>query len=252
MKNVLCMLMVIALSVLLCGCNSKVPDLTPEQTALISEYATHLLVKHSELSERNLLDDRELEEGIALEEQERERQLKAEEIAQTYLNAKVEMVEGAESDEDSENEDSQNEVIPSLTIAEFWGENDFVIDYNSYELCKSYPAEDAEEIYMAMDATPGNQLCVVKFSVQNVMPEDNEINMIGKKGKYLLRMDNGDTIFAQATMLLNDLASYKGTIAGNSAEEMVLVFEVDDTITQMESTELVMKSESGENVIPLQ
>jgi len=252
MKNVLCMLMVAALSILLCGCNSNVPDLTPEQTALISEYATHLLVKHSELSERNLLDGRELEEGIAIEEQERERQLKAEEIAQTYLNAEVEMVEGAESDEDSENEESQNEVIPTQTIAEFLGEDNFVIDYNSYELCESYPADNSDEFYMAMDATPGNQLCVVKFSVKNVMAEDNEINMIGKKGNYLLRMNNGDTVFAQATMLLDDLSSYKGTIAGNATEQMVLVFEVDDTITQMESVELVMKSESGENIIPLQ
>ncbi len=252
MKKVLCMLMVAALSMLLCGCNSDVPDLTPEQTALISEYATHLLVKHSELSERNLLDDRELEKGIAIEEQERERQLKAEEIAQTYLNSEVEMIEGAEPDEDSENEGEQSEVIPSQTIAEFWGEDSFVIDYNSYELCESYPADNSEDFYMAMDATPGNQLCVVKFSVQNVMAEDNEIDMIGKKGKYLLRMDNGDTVFAQATMLLDDFAAYKGTIAGGSTEQMVLVFEVDDTITQMESAELVMKSESGENIIPLQ
>ena len=80
MKKSMSMLMLVVLSVLLCGCNSKVPDLTPEQTALISEYATHLLVKHSELSERNLLNERELEAGIAIEEQERERQLKAEEI----------------------------------------------------------------------------------------------------------------------------------------------------------------------------
>ena len=252
MKNVLCMLMVTVLSILLCGCNNKVPDLTPEQTALISEYATHLLVKHSELSERNLLDERELEEGIAIEEQERERQLKAEEIAQTYLNAEAEMVEDVISEKDSENEGSQNEVIPSQTIAEFWGEDSFVIDYNSYELCESYPTDNSEDIYMAMDATPGNQLCIIKFLVQNVLSEDNEINMIGKKGKYLLRMNNGETVFSQTTMLLDDLSAYNGTIAGNSSEQMVLVFEVDDAITQMESAELVMKSESGENVIPLQ
>ena len=59
MKKVLCLLLVWAMPVLLCGCNSDVPDLTPEQTALISEYATHLLVKHSELSDRNLLDEKE-------------------------------------------------------------------------------------------------------------------------------------------------------------------------------------------------
>ena len=88
MKKGFCMLLVAGLSALLCGCNSKVQDLTPEQTALISEYATHLLVKHSELSERNLLNERELEAGIAIEEQERERQLKAEEIARRIKTGK--------------------------------------------------------------------------------------------------------------------------------------------------------------------
>jgi len=252
MKKGFCMLLVAGLSALLCGCNSKVQDLTPEQTALISEYATHLLVKHSELSERNLLNERELEAGIAIEEQERERQLKAEEIAQTYLNTDIEMVEGAVADEEQGNESDQEAIVPSQTIAEFFGEDNFTIDYSSYELCDSYPAADSEEFYMAMDATPGNQLCVVKFSVRNDSAADSELDMIGKKGKYLLRMENGDTKFAQATMLLDDLASYRGIVAANTAEQMVLVFEVDDTITQMDSAELVMKNESGENVISLQ
>ena len=92
MKKVLCLLLVWAMPVLLCGCNSDVPDLTPEQTALISEYATHLLVKHSELSDRNLLDEKELEAGIIAEAEEKERQKKADEIAQSYLNKEVEMI----------------------------------------------------------------------------------------------------------------------------------------------------------------
>jgi hypothetical protein len=100
MKKSMSMLMVVAFAILLCGCGSEVPDLTPEQTALISEYATHLLVKHSELSERNLLNDRELEKGIMEEAQERERKAKADEIAQTYLNTEVQMVDGFVSEEE--------------------------------------------------------------------------------------------------------------------------------------------------------
>lgn len=247
MKKSISMLMVMSLSILLCGCDSEVPDLTPEQTALISEYATHLLVKHSELSERNLLSESELEEGIVAEAQERERKIKADEIAQTYLNAEADMVEGVVMEEEH-----QSQMLPSQTIAEFYGEDCFTIDYNSYELCESYPASDQEDVYMAMDATPGNQLCVVKFMVQNVTTQDCEFDMIGKKGKYLLKTAEGKTIPAQATMLLDDLASYRGTIAGNATEQMVLVFEVADTLNQMDSFQLIMKNEFGENVIPLQ
>ncbi len=251
MKKRICVILLITLAVMLCGCNSEVPDLTEEQTALITEYATNLLVKHSEISERNLLSKTELERGITEEEEARERKNKADEIAQTYLNAEVEMVDGADVDGGQEAEESQSEMMPPQTIAEFLGEENFAIDYVSYELCESYPSVGDNEFYMAMDATSGNQLCVVKFNVSNLSNQDIEINMIGKKNKYVLKTADGDSIFAQATMLLDDFSSYKGNIAGNETEQMVLVFEVDDTITQMDSTQLVIKSDSGEKVVSL-
>ncbi len=253
MKKILCLLLVSAMLMLLCGCNSDVPDLTPEQAALISEYATHLLVKHSELSDRNLLNEKELEEGIIAEAEERERKIKADEIAQSYLNKEVEMIDGAVMEEEDGDAGEDLEVVPMQAIGEFFGEDRFTIDYSSYELCKSYPAEGEEEFFMAMDATVGNQLCVVKFSVRNVTSQDSEFNMIGKNSKYMLQTADGETIPAQATLLLDDLSSYKGTIAANATEQMVLVFEVDDSVTQMDSSQLVMKNNGGgENVVPLQ
>ena len=252
MKKVLCLLWVLAMTVLLCGCNSDVPDLTPEQTALISEYATHLLVKHSELSDRNLLDEKDLEAGMIAEAEERERKLKADEIAQSYLNKEVEMIDGAAKEETADTGE-ELEVVPMQAIGDFFGEDQFTIDYSSYELCESYQAEGDDEFFMAMDATVGNQLCVVKFSVQNVSSEDNEFDMIGKNSKYMLRMADGETIPAQATLLLDDLSSYRGTIAANTTQQMVLVFEVDDAVVQMDSSQLVMKNSDGaENIVLLQ
>lgn len=253
MKKVLCLLWVLIMPVLLCGCNSDVPDLTPEQTALISEYATHLLVKHSELSDRNLLDEKELEAGIIAEAEERERKSKADEIAQSYLNKEVEMIDGTTQEEEAGDAGQDLEVVPMQAIDKFFGEDRFTIDYSSYELCESYPSEGEEDFFMAMDATVGNQLCVVKFAVQNVTSEDSEFDMIGKNSKYMLQLADGETIPAQATLLLDDLSSYKGTIAANTTEQMVLVFEVDDSVVQMDSSQLIMKNNAGdENVVPLQ
>lgn len=251
MRKSMSMLLVVAFSILLCGCGSDVPDLTPEQTALISEYATHLLVKHSELSERDLLDDRELEKGINEEAQERERKAKADEIAQAYLNDEVEMIDGAVAEEEQGEGQNESEILPVQTIAEFLGEESFVIDYNSYELCESYPSAGEDEFYVAMDATSGKQLCVVKFAVSNMTSEDREFNMLGKKNNYVLDMPDGQTISAQTTMLLDDISSYNGTVPANATEQMVLVFEVDDSITQMDSVELIIKNDSGENGISL-
>lgn len=240
---------------LLCGCGSEMPDLTEEQTALITEYATNLIVKHSELSDRELLSDTQLEAGIIEEAEERERQLKADEIAEAYLNKEVEMIEGAKEDKDNDGNDASSDgsgsVTPSLTMAEFFAEDNFSIDYASYELCDSYPEADSEDFFMAMDATAGHQLCVVKFRVQNVSSSEQEFDMLGKKGRFTLKTGEGETIQAQSTMLLDDLSSYKGAIAANESEEMVLVFEVEDGVSQMDSMQLIMRDELGENVISL-
>lgn len=251
MKKCICLLAIIVFAAALCGCNANVPDLTPEQTALISEYATHLLVKHSEISDRNLLDEAELEKGIVLEAEEKERKEKADAIAQTYLNAEVKKVEDADTDNEQEREEEQSEMMPSQTIAEFVGEDSFVIDYASYELCESYPSGAEEDLYIAMDATPGNQLCVVKFSVSNVSGQDCELDMIGKKSKYIMHMADGSNVMAQSTMLLDDFSSYKGNIAGNATEQMVLVFEVDDSVTEMGNAQLIIKNDSGEKTVSL-
>jgi len=249
MKKCICTLVIMAFLVLLCGCNSEVPDLTQEQTTLISEYATHLLVKHSELSNRNLLNESELEQGIISEAEERQRKEKADEIAKTYLRDEVEVVDDVIVDE----ERSLSVIEPSQTITEFLEEDNFAIDYVSYELCESYPVTGGgeEEFYMAMDATSGKQLCVVKFSVRNITSEDRMLNMIEKNSRYLLRMAGNESVYAQATMLLDDLSSFNGVIEGNATEQMVLVFEVDNTLTQLETAELVIKNGAGENVVPI-
>ena len=255
MKKYTCRILgILFASLFLCGCNSDIPDLTEEQSAMITEYATNLLVKHSEISDRSLLSETELTLGEQEEAEARVRKEKADEIAESYLNKEVEMIEGAEELTDSGEADGISEEIyaPSQTVSEFFGESDFSIDYMTYDLCDSYPEENSEEFFMAMDATAGHKLCVVKFQVNNISSADRELDMLGKKGRFTLRMGNGDTIQAQSTMLLNDLAAYRGTLAAGAGEEMVLVFEVDDGIESLDSMKLIMKDETGENIIPLE
>lgn len=249
MKKRICVILLITWAVVLCGCNSEIPDLTEEQTALITEYATNLLVKHSELSERNLLSKTELEQEITEEEEARERKNKADEIAQTYLSNDDKGDEAAMGEDQGNAENAV--VIPSKTISEFLGESNFEIEYDTYELCSSYPEAGNEEFYMAMDATPGHQLCVVKFHVQNLTSDEQYFDMLSRKGRFILRTSDGEKISSQATMLLNDLSSYRGNISGSTTEQMVLLFEVEEGITQMANTELVIKTDDGENVFSL-
>lgn len=248
--------MIIAASVM-CGCGASIPEMSETETAMVTEYATNLLIKYSQVADRELLNDEELKAGIAEEAKEKERLLKTKEIEQAYLQAAANGENVTDSEEvNAENSTSYSEgtseYIPQQSVDDFFAEDNFSIEYTSYSLCESYPEESSEEFFMAMDATEGKQLCIVKFSVKNELSSDQELDMYAKQGRFTLRMDDGTTVSAQSTLLMDDLSSYAGTIPANGEEEMVLVFEVPDSVSQMGSMELIMRDQSGENTLMLQ
>ena len=61
--------MIIAASVM-CGCGASIPEMSETETAMVTEYATNLLIKYSQVADRELLNDEELKAGIAEEAKE--------------------------------------------------------------------------------------------------------------------------------------------------------------------------------------
>ena len=237
---------------MMCGCGSKVPELSETEEAVVTEYATNLLVKYSSIADRTLLNDIELEAEIAKEAEERERVLKTKELEQAYLQA----MDGNKVMDNTVNTDSgkQNETVsaPQKTVSEFIAEDSISINYASYSLCDSYPDNSVEDFFMAMDATEGHQLCVVKFSVENMSASEQELNMLNKQGRYSLRIDGGKIVQAQSTLLMDDLSSYVGTLPANGKEQLVLIFEVPGDVSQIGTMDLIMADSTGENILTLQ
>lgn len=240
------------ISTMLCGCGSKLPELSETEEAVVTEYATNLLVKYSLLADRTLLNDAELETEIAKEEEERERFLKTKEMEKAYLKA----MNSDKVTDNTVNTDNteQNETVsvPQKTVSEFIAEDTISINYASYSLCDFYPDNSVEDFFLAMDATDGHQLCVVKFSVENMSASDQELNMLNKQGRYSLRIDGGKIVQAQSTLLMDDLSSYVGTLPANGKEQLVLIFEVPGDVSQIGTMDLIMEDSSGENILTLQ
>lgn len=253
-KYMFLLISMVASAILLCGCGSSIPEMSEAQEAVVTEYATNLLVKYSSIADRDLLNEDELEAGVAKEAEEKERLLKTKELEKAYLQAAENgetIVEQADSDSQSSGTEPV-EVVPQRTISEFFAEDSISIDYASYTLCDSYPEENSDDYFMAMDATAGKQLCIVKFSVKNQSSSDQTLDMLGKNERFSLRIDGGKTIQAQSTLLMDDLSSYVGTIPANGEEELVLVFEVSDSVAQVGSMDLIMNGASGNNTLTLQ
>lgn len=253
MKKYSCILIsIMIISAMLCGCGVKVPELSETEEAVVVEYATNILVKYSSVADRTLLNNAELEVEIEKEEEEKERLLKTKEMEKAYLQSMN--TDKVKDDIVNTDKNEQNEAVnvTQKTVSEFVAEDSISINYASYSLCASYPENSVEDLFMTMDATDGHQLCVVKFWVENLSATEKELNMLNKQGRYSLCIDGGKVVQAQSTLLMDDLSSYVGTIPANGKEQMVLIFEVSEELSQIGTLDLIMKDSTGENVLTLQ
>ena len=257
-KKIVLICGMILVASLLGGCGVELPDLTEEQNALMTEYAANLIVKHSPEVKRSLLNEDELEVQLQIEAEARAREEKRKQLAEEYKNAlennNKETVEPEGEDVGTDADSDSAAIGPVTTISnlgEFFGLSDFFVSYKEFQLMQSYP-DGSEDYFFAMDATDGKQLCVVKFSVENISSGEVDFNMLEKKGRFVLTINGETKSQAQSTLLLDDLAAYKGMIAPATPQDMVLIFEIDDSISTIESMVLDVKCADQSGTIVLQ
>lgn len=240
------------------ACGVELPDLTEEQNALMTEYAANLIVKHSPEVKRSLLNEEELEAQLKIEADNRAKEEKRKQLAEEYKMALENSAEvspemdevDAESDSGSD-ESTSGPITTIPNLGEFFGLNEFMVTYRDYQLTQSYP-DGSEDYFFAMDATDGKQLCVIRFSVENISTGEADFNMLEKKGRFILTINGEIKTQVQSTLLLDDLAAYKGMIAPATAEDMVLIFEIDQSVSSIESMVLDVKCAEESGTIVLQ
>ncbi len=245
---------VIIMSAAMCGCGliPELPALTEEETQLVTEYAAGLLLEHDiNSSGDNLLDEEELAKGEALEAEKRQRDRDAKAAAEDYLAKKAnagkdkkekDKAGDENAPDESSKAESSNQTVNDL--ASFYGMDAFSISYKDYVLTDSYP-ESGEDMLMAMDATPGSTLCVLKFDVTNISGSDATFDMFYRSPNFYLKVNGMDQVHQQYTLLLDDMAAGNDLFAAGSTEERVLIFEVSDSVTDVESMSLTAKNPEG-------
>lgn len=217
--------LLMSMGLLLTGCSNSfdyMPDLTEEESALISEYAAGILIKHDKYGGK-IASDAEI-----IKADDREARLKA--SAETFAEMEREK-KAAEKEEKkksgSKSESSAPEVQMAFQgIAEFCGKDDFRIQYTGYTLCDSYPEGDEAEKVFAMDATEGNQLLVLKFSAENLTDEDKELDIFHSGIKFKVAINEEKERSVLTTLLLDDLSSYKDMIPAKENVPLVLIREI--------------------------
>lgn len=236
MKRIGAFLCGITAAVLMTGC-STMPDLTQEETELISEYAVGVLLKYDTSNVSRLVDT------SAYDNSEAETDEVPEEVAETE---EEEQTEADLTDHTEVIDVSQDEEMIPSTIEEYYGIKDVTFQYTGYELTTSYPSNtEGEELYFAMDATEGSELLVLKFVATNVSSSDIELNMIDHNARFRVSVNREKSKGALATMLLNDMQTYDEVLPAGASAELTSIVEVPQGVS-VESIEFILRG-NGEN-----
>ena len=225
----------------LSGCGNTIPSLSEEQEALVVEYASTAVLKHDANYQGKLVDLSTLknEEETPVEET---MQAPAEEAD---IPKEPEQMQEPQQDVFSA---EQAEAEIQADAEQILGLQDVSLTYSGYEVDEFYP-KNGNEIYFVMNATPGNNLLVVKFTLRNLLNEEQDIQIQPGTVRVKIIM-NGEEENALTTMLLNDLATYQGTLGPNEETELVVVGEypVED-LQSIDSLSVKLKNESCEVVL---
>ena len=229
------------LLVSLSGCGNTIPALSEEQEALVVEYASTAVLKHDANYQGKLVDLSTLKN----EEETPEEETTQEPVEEADIPKEPEQMQ--ESQQDVFNAE-QEEAQVQANAEQVLGLHDVSLTCSGYEVDEFYP-KNGNEIYFVMNATPGNNLLVMRFTLRNLLNEEQEIQI--RPGAVRVKIDlNGGEKNALTTMLLNDLATYQGTLGPNEETELVVVGEypVED-LQVIDSLSVKLKNESGEVIL---
>ena len=235
--TVLCGIMAAAL---LAGCGATMPDLTQEETDLISEYAVGVLLKYDKNHSGRLVDTA----AYDVPEEEPE-ETPAETLPEEEPEDTVDDTEVIDVSQDEEAD------APPSTIEEYYGISDITFQYNGYELLQSYPPATDDALFFAMDATDGMQLLVLRFTATNMASTDQTLNMLAYGARFRVSVNGEAAQNALSTMLLDDIQTYNDVIAAGGATELVCIVEVPQSVS-IDTIDLIMRGGDENSVMSLQ
>ena len=242
----------VAAALALTGCGATVPDLTQEETEIISEYAAGILMKYDKDNGSRLVD-------LSQEETAPDAEPPAQAPESDVAAAETEEAPGGPGEPGpAENnatviDQSQTEAMPAASIEEYYGISDFTFAYTGCELIDSYPEDSGEEgaVYFTMDATEGMKLLVTKFNVTNQSGSEQTLNMMEHGAKFKLSVNGDAGKHVLTTMLLNDMQNYNAQVAAGETVELVSIIEVPAD-TQVDSLALILSGGDGAVTLQLQ
>ncbi len=236
---------------ILTGCGNTIPELTEEEASLVATYAADALLQFSKNNDSRLLDTEK--EGARREELEK----RVEEIRKQMKEEEQE--EQEETGQSGSMGNVGDSAVPAAgveSIAPFIGLDGFEVSYGGYEIKESYAENEFDEWDPTIEATEGKNLLIVKLNVTNTGDMPAVVDVLSKNVMFHISGTDmsGSTVngTAMMTMLLNDFAYAQEEIDAGQNREFVLMIQVDETVTEVNTLSLYMKKDDEGMTVKLQ
>src|SRR5574344_1755244 len=121
-------------SIFMTGCGFvDIPDLSDEQTELISEYAVNLLLKHAPGSNERILSAEEVQKA----ESESAAEEKAHANERAGINGNNSTKQGKDNSDTSSKNSTDVAAVTDTTISAFYGIQGVDIEFRDFDVCSS-------------------------------------------------------------------------------------------------------------------
>lgn len=217
-----------------CGEN-VIPEMTEEELQAVGEYAAITLMKYDANHRSRLVDISLLEE----------------EEPEPVVPTVPEEPEGMKPVADTPIV-NQAETQNAYSMEEVMGlPNGITVSFTNYAFCAKYP-DTGENDYFAVTPSAGRKLLVLKFSLDNISGQDVDVDLLSAGCIFKITVNGDYSRRTLTTMLLNDMATYMGTVPAGGSQEVVLVIEAEEErLENLSSIVLNLKNESKTYTIQL-
>ena len=221
-------------AMLFSGCGVTAPyDLTEEEENIIVNYAAHVVSKFNNYQGDGLT--------YVIEQEE-----------ETPMPEEVSSVEDTEAIESTESVADGTAAggtadAPQVTVSDLnqiFGTEGLTISCTGNEIRASFGESDA----YALDAAAGKTYLVLYFDIANNSETEIQLDNFSLVPIFTVEATdaNGEKVRAASskTILVNDFSTYDETVAAQSVNDAVLLFEVPDSVTAVD--QIVLQVEINE------
>lgn len=255
---------VLCFSLLATGCGEPLYEMTSEEEAIISLYASKAVAKFNKNQVVGIANARvkkgELDDEYEPDE---EGQTEDEAVGEENTGETIDPETGEvipPENESGENSEAQGDGAAEQTQEDVSVEGGYsftnAVDIAGVEFtCSKFDvSSDYKTSSFFMKPASGKKYLILYIDAENTT--DGTVDFSQYSGRtYSLSLNGGEKSKAQITMLPNDLSSYKGTMAGKEKKSFVIVFSFSNSaVENISSVELYVTNDGstrGAEVKPL-